>query len=151
MIYVVHVYNHVLPCELGVGDCGTHDMYTIGQLARRVGMPTSTLRYYEKVGLLEPSGRTEAGYRIYDADAEQILTFIHRAQRIGFSLSDIRHFLTGKRDGALLDETVADIAERRYLEIERQLTDWKVLQHERYSRHLMSPYSRRALKFQLVP
>ncbi len=105
-------------------------MYTIGQLARRVGMPTSTLRYYEKVGLLEPSDRTEAGYRLYDKDAEHVLTFIHRAQRLGFSLSDIRHFLTGMQDGGLLDQTVADIAERRYLEIERQLTDWRVLQHE---------------------
>ncbi len=105
-------------------------MYTIGQLARRVGMPTSTLRYYEKLGLLSPAQRTDAGYRLYDSDAEQTLTFIHRAQRIGFSLSDIGHFLTGTRDGKLVDKTVAEIAEQRYMDIERQLTDLKILQHE---------------------
>ncbi len=105
-------------------------MYTIGQLARRVGMPTSTLRYYEKLELLSPARRTDAGYRLYDSDAEQTLTFIHRAQRIGFSLSDIGHFLAGTRDGKLVDKNVTEIAEQRYLKIERQLTDLKILQHE---------------------
>ena len=38
---------------------------TIGQLAKRVGLRTSALRYYEQQGLLSPSGRTTAGYRLY--------------------------------------------------------------------------------------
>jgi len=105
-------------------------MYTIGQLAQRVGMPTSTLRYYEKVGLLDPADRSRSGYRLYGSDAEQVLTFVHRAQRIGFSLADIRHFLSAIKKGTLLDETVVDIAERRYLDIERELVEWKTLQHE---------------------
>ncbi len=105
-------------------------MYTIGQLARRVGMPTSTLRYYEKLGLVTPTRRTDAGYRLYDSNVEQTLMFIQRAQRIGFSLSDIDQFLAGTREGRLIDKKVAEIAEERYLEIERQLTDLKILQHE---------------------
>jgi len=105
-------------------------LMTIGQLARRVAMPTSTLRYYEKVGLLEPASRSHSGYRLYDSDAEQVLTFVHRAQRIGFSLADIRHFLTAIRKDALLDETVVEIAEQRYLDVERQLVERRAMQHE---------------------
>ena len=43
---------------------------TIGQLAKRVGVRTSTLRYYEDEGLLAPVRRSEAGYRLYDEQAE---------------------------------------------------------------------------------
>ena len=59
---------------------------TIGQLARRTGLRTSALRYYEEQGLLQPLARTAAGYRLYDANAEQRVRFIGRAQRLGFSL-----------------------------------------------------------------
>ncbi len=104
--------------------------YTIGQLAKRVGLSPSTLRYYEEQGLLEPPARTASGYRIYDQAAEQRLMFIQRAQRIGFSLADIRTFLKGVGRGDLLDETVVRIAESRFLDIERQLTDLRVLRHE---------------------
>ena len=103
---------------------------TIGQLARRAGVSASSLRYYEEQGLLQPSGRTDAGYRLYGPDAQTTLTFIQRAQRLGFSLSDIRLFLDKLRDQSLLDETVVQVAEDRYLEIERQLTERLVLRHE---------------------
>ena len=52
-------------------------MLTIGELARRVGLRTSALRYYEKEGLLEPTERSEAGYRLYAPEAEETL----RAQK----------------------------------------------------------------------
>lgn len=103
---------------------------TIGQLAKRVGLRTSALRYYEEQGLLEPTDRTEAGYRLYRPEAEQTLRFIQRAQRLGFSLDDIRTLLKGWRDGALSDETVIGTAESRYFTLERQVTQLLVLQHE---------------------
>jgi MerR family copper efflux transcriptional regulator len=103
---------------------------TIGELAKRVGMRTSALRYYQERGLLEPVGRTQSGYRLYAPEAEQILRFIQRAQRLGFSLSDIHTLLEGWRDGDLSNEAVIKTAEERYLVLERQVTQWMVLQHE---------------------
>src|SRR5690606_24347182 len=103
---------------------------TIGQLAKQAGVSRSMLRYYEEQGLLKPVGRTPAGYRLYAPHSAQTLLFIQRAQRLGFSLADIQLFLDRLRQGALLDETVAAVAEQRYLAIERQLTELLVLRHE---------------------
>lgn len=103
---------------------------TIGQLARQAGVSRSMLRYYEEQGLLKPSARTAAGYRLYAPEAAEKLLFIQRAQRLGFSLGDIQVLLNALEDGALLDETVVAVAEQRYLALERQLTELLVLRHE---------------------
>ena len=66
---------------------------TIGQLARDAGLPTSTVRYYERVGLIRPSGRTMGNYRIYRTRALDRLRFIQAAQSTGFTLSDIKALL----------------------------------------------------------
>jgi DNA-binding transcriptional MerR regulator len=103
---------------------------TIGQLAKKVGVRTSTLRFYEDEGLLIPSDRTEAGYRIYSMEAIHRIEMIHRAQRLGFSLSDIRPLLDGWDAGDLSNQTILEIAENRYLALEKQVTERLVLQHE---------------------
>ncbi len=103
---------------------------TIGQLAKRVGLRTSTLRYYEEQGLLSPAGRTEAGYRLYHPSAEQTLQFIQRAQRLGFSLADIRTMLHGLQENELSTETVVALAEERFIALERQLTELLVQRNE---------------------
>jgi len=99
-------------------------------LAKQLGLRPSTLRYYEEEGLLEPTERSEAGYRLYDAQAEQTLTFIQRAQRLGFSLADIRVLLRGWQSNDLSHEAVLNTAEARYLALEQQITPLLVLQHE---------------------
>lgn len=105
-------------------------LQTIGQLAKQVGVRTSTLRYYETEGLLKPTRRTEAGYRLYDEQAEQTLRFIQRAQRLGFSLDDIRTLLDGWQNNRLSQAAVLETAEARYLALEKQITPLLVLQHE---------------------
>lgn len=60
----------------------------ISQLAERSGVPASTLRYYESAGLL-PAGRTGSGYRTYDADSLDRLSFISAGKRLGLSLTEI--------------------------------------------------------------
>ncbi len=65
----------------------------IGDLARRAGVATSALRFYEEAGLLAPSGRTEAGYRLYDEAALGRLSFIQRARALGRSLQQIRELV----------------------------------------------------------
>lgn len=118
--------------------------YTIGALARRAHVAPSVLRYYEKEGLLAPGRRTAAGYRVYGPEAEKTLLFINRAKRLGFSLDDIRQFLAagsteagvpaGRRapgsKAPKVGGDVAQIAEDRFVEIERRLTELLVLRHE---------------------
>jgi DNA-binding transcriptional MerR regulator len=115
--------------------------WTIGQLARRAGMRTSTLRFYEEQGLLVPARRNEAGYRLYAPQAEQVLRFIQRAQHLGFSLGDIHVLLHAEQDtslevggghsqGAEPLEALLKVAEKRYLALERQVTEILILQHE---------------------
>jgi DNA-binding transcriptional MerR regulator len=76
--------------------------YTIGETARRSGFSASALRFYEDIGLVEPSGRTESGYRLYDDGALARLAFIARAKQLGCSLdeiSDLADIWDGQRCG----------------------------------------------------
>lgn len=71
----------------------TQQGWRIGELARRTGVSTKTIRYYEAVGLLPAPGRTESGYRTYgEADAGR-LAFIRAAKEFGFTLGEIREIL----------------------------------------------------------
>ncbi|MCA1673164.1 MAG: MerR family transcriptional regulator, partial [Actinobacteria bacterium] len=76
--------------------------YRISQLADRVGMPATTLRFYEKVGLLS-SQRTTAGYRVYDDAGAERLRFIAAGKHLGLSLDQIRDLLTVWESGACRD------------------------------------------------
>lgn len=102
---------------------------TIGALARRLNVSTSMLRFYERQGLLAPERRSASGYRLYPQGAEKTLLFIRRAQRLGFSLNDIRLLLDGGGRSTGGNE-VMGIAEQRFLDIERRLTEMLVLRHE---------------------
>ena len=86
---------------------------TIGELAKSVGVPDSTIRFYERSGLLRPSGRTASNYRYYGPDAGDRLTFIRAAQAAGFELSDIKSML------AFQDGRVAPCAEVQTLVMAR--------------------------------
>ncbi len=121
-------------------------MLTIGQLAKQVGLRTSALRYYEEQGLLQPDGRSDSGYRLYQPEAVQRLRLIQRAQRLGFALADIRALLTAWDDGDLNDHALINLAESRYLALDKQVTELLILQHELqlflqdlYQRHGQSP------------
>lgn len=105
-------------------------MLTIGQLAKRTGIRTSALRYYEEQGLLQPAGRTDAGYRLYDDSAEQTVRFIGRAQRLGFSLDEIKQLLQGLNGDTLSLQDVSQLAGQRYLMLEQQITDLLIQRHE---------------------
>lgn len=72
--------------------------HTVGDLARLAGLPASTIRYYDRRGLLKPAERTEGNYRIYDTDALDRLAFIRAAVSNGFTLEDIETLLAF-RDG----------------------------------------------------
>lgn len=94
------------------------ELLNIGQASASVGVATSTLRYYEREGLLAPSDCSHAGYRLYDAAAVRQLRFIRAAQSVGFSLEDIRAMLaldertSCKQVQGMIEERLAGIARR---------------------------------------
>ena len=94
---------------------------TIGEVARAVGVATTTLRYYEREGLLSPTDRSRAGYRLYDDEAVQRLEFIRAAQAVGFTLDDIRALLELNGDSSC--QQVQALIERRLAEVDEKLAD----------------------------
>ncbi len=68
---------------------GVVSTYTIGETARRSGFSASALRFYEDIGLVDPTSRTAGGYRLYDDGALARLAFIARAKQLGCSLEEI--------------------------------------------------------------
>ncbi|WP_158174996.1 Zn(2+)-responsive transcriptional regulator [Grimontia hollisae] len=68
-------------------------MLQIGQLAKHTGVSGDTLRFYEKVGLLQPSSRSEAGYRLYNQEAVSRVRFIIKGKRIGLTQEEIQELL----------------------------------------------------------
>jgi len=67
--------------------------YTIGELARAADVPTTTVRYYERRGLLTPTTRSRGNYRLYGEASLERLGFIRSAQAAGFTLGDIMTLL----------------------------------------------------------
>ena len=94
----------------------------ISELADTVGVPASTVRYYERVGLLAAPARTASGYRDYDDAAASRLLFITRSRRMGLSCEQITSLLpvwdgvncgaAQDRVGRLLEEKQAEVAAR---------------------------------------
>src|SRR5436190_18494728 len=75
-------------------DTGEQSLFTIEQVATRTGFTKRTLRYYEEVGLLPPTGRTEGNYRRYsESDIEHLERIKKLRELLGFSLTDIRKLL----------------------------------------------------------
>jgi MerR family transcriptional regulator, repressor of the yfmOP operon len=87
--------------------------FTIEQVSAQTGMTKRTLRYYEEVGLLPPTGRTEGNYRRYTSDDLQRLVRIKNLRDLlGFTLADIREIIKAEDERqqikvAYLQETEA--------------------------------------------
>ena len=68
---------------------------TIGEVARRAGIRTSALRYYESVGLLPEPRRVYGGHRRYDSSVFELLAILQMAQQAGFTIAEIRLLVAG--------------------------------------------------------
>ena len=88
-------------------------MFRISELARYFGLSRSTLLYYDRIGLLSPSGRSEAGYRLYSADDKERLAAVSRFRKAGLSIEDIRSILysAGDADALVLQRRIRALAE----------------------------------------
>jgi DNA-binding transcriptional MerR regulator len=65
----------------------------VADLGRLTGVTRKALRLYEEIGLVEPAGRTEAGYRLYDDEALRRIELVNRAKMLGLSLTEAKEFL----------------------------------------------------------
>ena len=65
----------------------------IGKLSHRVELSTQTIRYYERLGLIDPPERTESQYRLYSQEAVERLQFIQKAKLFGLSLHEIKQLI----------------------------------------------------------
>ena len=108
------------------GDLGMR----IGELARRSGLASTALRYYEKAGLLPPPQRTPAGYRAYDASVLQRLVFIRAAQAVGLSLPEIREVIAIRDGGTAPCSHVVGLLERRRAAVRARIRELQRLEQE---------------------
>lgn len=105
---------------------GRERLLTIGTLAKMLSMKTTALRYYEREGLLQPTVRSAAGYRLYDEASIERLRFIRSAQAAGFTLEDIRALLHFESDPqAQCKREVQELIVRRLKDVELKIKDLK--------------------------
>lgn len=71
----------------------TADLTPIGRVAEAVGLSLRTIRYYEEIGLVTPSGRTAGGFRLYNADDVDRLLLIKRMKPLGYPLDEMARLL----------------------------------------------------------
>ena len=102
----------------------------IGLVAKESGVPIKTIRYYEELGLLKASNRTEGGFRLFDLDIFARLNFIKRTQRLGLSLLEIKEFLDIHDQGDLPCHDIKTKLEDKVLEINRQIQQLQILKLE---------------------
>jgi len=96
-------------------------MFTIGKLAGLTNVSNDTLRYYEHEGLITPTAKSAAGYRLYDQDSVRRIRFIKHAQRCGFTLAEIRDLLVLRgRDRACCGDIRTRAIEKK-LQIENKI------------------------------
>ena len=95
----------------------------IGELANRSGVPARTIRFYEQAQVLTAPARSPGGYRLYSERSIAELTFIKRAQQLGFTLLEIREIIGLGRKGQLPCSRVVALCDAHLSEIRRQISE----------------------------
>jgi MerR family transcriptional regulator, mercuric resistance operon regulatory protein len=98
---------------------------SIGQLAAAVGVQVSTIRFYERSGLLASPSRSKGGHRQYGTGDVQRVRFIRNARELGFSVDQVRgvdSIIAGDPNEC---ELARQFAEKRLVRIQREIADLK--------------------------
>ena len=105
-----------------------HPVLGIGALSKQTGCNIETIRYYEKIHLLNVPARTEGGHRMFDHAQVKRLTFILRYRQLGFSIGEIRNLL-GLVDGdAASCAEVKSVTELHLGDVRQKIHDLKNLE-----------------------
>jgi len=105
-------------------------MYKISEVTNLTGINTDTLRYYEKFGLLPDITRNTSGIRQYNDKDVSRLKFIKRAQRMNFSLEEIKNLLSMRDNPQHAKNEVRQLTSDKLKDIEHQLEDLTTLRNE---------------------
>lgn len=103
---------------------------TIGALARAAGVPTSTVRYYERLGILRPDKRARGDYRQYGPAALERLRFIRAAAATGLSLTDAAELLDVADGSEPPCDPIRTRMVARFKVVTRQLHDVRAVQRK---------------------
>ena len=102
----------------------------IGELADTVGLPSQTIRFYERRGLLPEPVRGANGYRIYDQSTLTRLNFIHTAQAAGLTLAEIGSIIDLRADGNVPCTHVASLIDSKLVDVRTRIRSLGVLEAE---------------------
>jgi DNA-binding transcriptional MerR regulator len=94
-----------------------------GQVAKAGGVNIQTVRFYEREGLLPAPRRSASGYRQYTEDAVRIVTFVKRAQELGFTLREAKQLVRLRALGPKRAEAARSAAETKLRDIDEKLRD----------------------------
>lgn len=103
-------------------------MMNIGAVAEQTGLSRETLRFYEKRGIVQPSGRTPSGYRTFDADAVPTLRFVRNLKKLGFTLAEIQEFLKLKGSKKESSDRIRKLVQKKLREVNEKAAAIAVLQ-----------------------
>lgn len=104
--------------------------FTIGQLARQTGTRAETIRYYEKIGLLDAPLRSEGNYRHYGMRDQRRLSFVRRARELGFPIGQIRELIAFGEQREHACSPVDDVVKAHIVDIARRIRDLQALHDE---------------------
>jgi Hg(II)-responsive transcriptional regulator len=97
---------------------------TISRVAKTAGIGVETIRYYQRIGLIDEPPKPLSGYRIYDKSILARLKFIQRAKELGFTLAEIQDLLA--LDASACDQT-QEMAQRKIQLIQRKISDLQAM------------------------
>ena len=101
-------------------------LYTIGDAAAKLGMPASTIRFYEKNGLIPNQQRSSDGRRLFDEDDLEWMRFVERLKVSGMPIKEIREYIRLYMEGdSTIEERRRIVYERREA-IDRQLEELRL-------------------------
>ncbi|RZD15692.1 MAG: MerR family transcriptional regulator [Candidatus Acididesulfobacter guangdongensis] len=103
---------------------------TIGQLAKAVNLNIQTIRYYERIGLINKPDVSESGYRIYSEKAVDILRFIKHAKYIGFSLKQVSELFSLNNNKYNTCSNVKKLAKEKVYEIDKKINSLNMMRNE---------------------
>lgn len=100
----------------------------IGRVSEQTGLSVDAIRFYEKQRLLERAPRTEGGFRLFNTQDIQRIHFIRRAQRLGFSLPEIRELLAIQRDEIETCSHIHDLLQAKVVQIRSKIHELRLLE-----------------------
>ena len=105
---------------------------TIGNLARRSGLSTKTIRFYEAEGLLPKPSRSEAGYRLYTESDVVRLQLVRRGRLLGLALPAVRQLVDHALDSdcSRFGAELLDAIQQQRSAVERQLAELQALRDD---------------------